>query len=131
MPGEEARVFDRLERAFRRLNEALARPDDDTLALDASIQRFEFTIELFWKVMKRLLAREGVRTATPRETLERAFQAGWLNDEATWLEMLRARNETSHAYDEELALRIRAKVRAHLPELTRVLETLRGRCHQP
>ena len=46
---------------------------------------------------------EGIEAATPRETLRHAFRAGWLTDEAAWLQMLRDRNETSHLYDEETA----------------------------
>ncbi|MBC6445437.1 MAG: nucleotidyltransferase substrate binding protein [Alphaproteobacteria bacterium GM202ARS2] len=68
-------------------------------------------LELFWKTLKRLLAEEGVEISTPKETLRKAFQAGWLNDEAAWLEMLSDRNTTSHIYDEETAKRIYGNIR--------------------
>ena len=82
------------------------------------------------RVLRFRAVRDGIQAATPRETLEKAYQVGWLNDEGAWLELLRARNETSHAYDEELAIRIRAKVRLRLPELATVLDTLRRRSHE-
>jgi nucleotidyltransferase-like protein len=50
-----------------------AEPPTNPLAVDGTIQRFEFTIKLFWKVMKRLLAREGLDARTPRETLNGVF----------------------------------------------------------
>jgi nucleotidyltransferase substrate binding protein (TIGR01987 family) len=103
MSDEARRKAQQLGQAIARLKEALAQPGENPLAVDGTIQRFEFTIELFWKVLKRLLAAEGVETTTPREALQRAFQAGWLEDETAWLEMLRNRNRTSQLYDDAQA----------------------------
>ena len=127
LSAELHRTFEQLRHALDRLREALAQPEDNPLVVDGTIQRFEFTIELFWKAMKRLLAYEGMETNTPRETLQRAYQVGWLKDETAWLEMLRARNETSHAYDEVLARRIRDQIRHHFPEMERTLASLAAR----
>src|SRR5438445_10084419 len=87
----------------------------------------ELMLVLCWKVMKRLLAREGLDARTPRETLQGAYQAGWIADETAWLDMLRARNETSHANDEALARAICEKVRRYLPEMATAFETPRRR----
>jgi nucleotidyltransferase substrate binding protein (TIGR01987 family) len=85
-----------LATALERLREALQEPEANKLAVDGTIQRFEFVFELYWKTLKRLLAWEGIQTQTPRETLQRAYQAGWLADETAWLQMLRDRSQTSH-----------------------------------
>lgn len=63
-----------LERALDRLGKALQEPESNPLVVDATIQRFEFSVELFWKALRRLLAAEGegVDAATPRETLKHA-----------------------------------------------------------
>ncbi|HEX3210048.1 MAG TPA: nucleotidyltransferase substrate binding protein [Geminicoccaceae bacterium] len=53
-------LFDDLGRTLDRLGEALTVPEDEPLAVDGTIQRFEFTFELFWKVVRRLLASEGI-----------------------------------------------------------------------
>ena len=84
-------------------------------------------MELFWKTLKRLLAAEGVEANTPREALKRAYQAGWLTDEAAWLQMLKDRNETSHIYDEEMARRIYVSIRANAPEMRTVYDVIRCR----
>jgi len=125
--SEDARALAALGNALDRLREALAEPDDNPLAIDGTIQRFEFAIELSWKALRRLLIREGVRTSTPRETLQEAFRAGWLADEGAWLQMLRDRNETSHTYNEAVARRIYASVRAAFPEMERTYRLLKGR----
>lgn len=111
-----------LRRALDRLGEALEVPETNTLAIDGTIQRFEFALELFWKTLKRLLVEEGVETSTPKETLRKAFQAGWLTDEAAWLQMLSDRNTTSHIYDEETARRIYGNIRQNYPEMVRVFD---------
>ncbi|MDX1655778.1 MAG: nucleotidyltransferase substrate binding protein [Candidatus Competibacteraceae bacterium] len=113
-----------LGRALQRLGEALAEPAENSLIVDGTIQRFEFVIELYWKTFKRLLAYEGVQVTTPREALVAAYRAGWIEDESTWLRMLRDRNETSHIYDEQTARRIYDRVRQNLPALERVYHKL-------
>jgi len=125
LSAELHRIFQQLADALERLREALAEPVTNSLAIDGTIQRFEFTIELFWKALKRLLAYEGIDTSTPRETLQQAYQAGWLTNETAWLDMLRDRNQTSHAYDKALARQIYERVRVNFPELERALKTLR------
>lgn len=116
-----------LRRALDRLGEALEVPESNTLAIDGTIQRFEFALELFWKTLKRLLAEEGVETSTPKDTLRKAFQAGWLTDEAAWLQMLSDRNMTSHIYDEETAKRIYGNIRRNYPEMVKVFEDTENR----
>ena len=111
------RSLRKLTRALGRLDEALAEPEDNPLVIDGTIQRFEFVFELFWKTLRRFLAEEGVTATTPREALQAAFAAGWIADEAAWLAMLEARNETSHTYDEARARDVYTSIRQHFPEL--------------
>ena len=105
----------------------MAQPQDNPLAIDGTIQRFEFAIDLAWKALRRLLIREGVSTTTPREALQAAFHAGWLVDEAAWLQMLRDRNETSHTYNEATARRVYGSIRSAFSEMERTYRLLRAR----
>jgi nucleotidyltransferase substrate binding protein (TIGR01987 family) len=120
-------AIDNLERALARFDEALSETPENPLAIDATIQRFEFTIELFWKALKRFLGHEGIEATTPRNVLQHAYQLGWLENEAAWLQMLRDRNETSHTYNEAKAREIYEHIRANAPELHRTHEFLRER----
>lgn len=129
--GKAALSVHNLGNALERLGEALAEPDDSSLVVDGTIQRFEFVIELFWKTLKRLLEFEGITARTPREALQAAYQAGWLEDETAWLQMLRDRNETSHIYDEAAARRIYGDIRRYFPELERTYRFLRDRAPSP
>jgi nucleotidyltransferase substrate binding protein (TIGR01987 family) len=95
-----------LENALSRLKEALEVPKHNTLVIDATIQRFEFVIELYWKTLKRLLAAQGIEATTPKEVLKKAYAAEWLKDGTAWLQMLNDRNETSYIYNEKKAKEI-------------------------
>ena len=111
--------------ALTRLEEALKKPKRNKLAVDGTIQRFEFAIELLWKCFKRLLTNEGIETTTPREAIEKAFQAGWLLDEDLWLRMLKDRNETSHIYNKALANVIYIRIKKYYSQTKHVFEFLR------
>ena len=113
--------------ALERLREALQEPETNTLVVDATIQRFEFTIELYWKTLKRLLAEEGVKSLSPRETLQEAYRVRWIQNETAWLQMLRDRNETSHIYDEATARRIYANIKTYFPEMEHTYRLLTER----
>lgn len=116
-----------LERGVQRLEEALAEPVTNSLAVDGTIQRFEFVVELFWKTLRRALLEEGVETRTPREALTAANRAGWLEDPELWLTMLKDRNETSHIYNEQMARAIYDRIHSYLPAFASALALLKSR----
>jgi nucleotidyltransferase substrate binding protein (TIGR01987 family) len=116
------RSYEQLCKALTRLDEA-ARSESD-LALDATIQRFEFVFELSWKTLRYILLDDGITTNTPRATLKAAFQAGLIDDEAAWVDLLEARNLTSHTYDEELAARVYQLVVEALPVIRKSIGRL-------
>ena len=91
-----------LQKVLATLRKALAAPKDD-LSRDAVIQRFEYVFELGWKTLQAACALQGVETRSPKETIRRAFELGWVEDPDPWFRALEARNLTSHTYDEALA----------------------------
>ncbi|MEK7728051.1 MAG: nucleotidyltransferase substrate binding protein [candidate division KSB1 bacterium] len=116
----------KLETALSRLQEALAEEPSNALYLDGTIQRFEFVFELAWKTLKRALEVEGLVCKTPRETFKTAYQAGWLNEEELWVQMLDDRNVTAHTYDEPLASEIYANIKSYYPELAKLAAFIRA-----
>ncbi|MGA8164134.1 MAG: HI0074 family nucleotidyltransferase substrate-binding subunit [Waddliaceae bacterium] len=111
--------------ALERLNEALSEPlDKNDFMLDATIQRFEFSVELFWKTLKHLLASKGRKVNLPKEILQEAYASGWLDNESLWIEMLRDRNQTSHTYRHELALEIYQRIKHYYPAMRKTYRFL-------
>ena len=108
--------FLKLEKALAKLIIALNKPmEADRTNIDASIQRFEFTIELFWKLLKRLIENLGGEVSFPKEVLKEAYRANMISNEQIWLLMLEDRNQTSHTYDEELADKIYKNLHTYYP----------------
>jgi nucleotidyltransferase substrate binding protein (TIGR01987 family) len=114
-----------LGNALDRFGEALAHPDPDEIVMDGTIQRFEFTFELFWKTLRRFLQQEGVDTASPKSTLRHAYRRGLLDREQLWLDMLKDRNRSSHVSDADMARAIFARLPSHYRELRDSFEHLR------
>jgi nucleotidyltransferase substrate binding protein (TIGR01987 family) len=95
--------LDELKKALDRLKEALAVPKSD-IVRDSVIQRFEFTVELSWKVLQRYLKFSGVgEPLTPKNVFREAAKLGIVKDPKTWIRFVDARNLSSHTYKESLA----------------------------
>lgn len=93
------------------------------------IVQFNLTFELAWKALQVVLKQHGVEeaeTGSPREILQLGYKVGFVNDQATWLLMLKKRNVSVHIYNEdevdELVILIRD---SFIPEFTALEETLR------
>ena len=100
-----------LEQAYQRLQEAIGISPEEPLALDGTIQRFEFTFEIAWKALKRYLEDQGIISHSPKGCLKEAFRMGWIGEEEPWLSLLQARNMTSHVYNEKMALDIYEEIK--------------------
>ncbi len=93
-----------LEKALIALKQMIDKPmQEDRSNIDACIQRFEFSVELFWKFLRRVLEGKGLVVLYPKEVIREAYAGGLIDNEALWLGMLQDRNLTSHSYNEELA----------------------------
>ena len=97
----EERVSDYLK-ALSQLEKAASQPKDEYIR-DSVIQRFEFTHELAWKMLKLRLEQEDLFAKTPRETMQASLEAGYIVDGNAWTDLQKMRNLTSHTYNEELA----------------------------
>lgn len=95
-------------KALSRLQDALNKDLDDDIIIDGIIQRYEFTFEQAWKVMKLYLEDQGIldEALAPRSTIRSAFKHKVIEDGDMWIEMMLDRNRTSHMYDEETAKQI-------------------------
>lgn len=94
--------FQNFEMAFSRLKEAVEQEDLNELERNGLIQRFEFTIDLSWKVMKDYLEEKGfVFKPSPKDTFRQAQQSGMIDFAQKLIDGLELRNELSHDYSGE------------------------------
>ena len=119
--------FENLTKALKRLQEILEiKADNKMIQRDASIQRFEFTIETFWKFLKRLLEFSGeTEVLFPKQIMKKAYSYHLLNDENMWLDMLKDRNMTSHIYDEDQINEIFKRIKKYYPEMQKTYDLLK------
>jgi nucleotidyltransferase substrate binding protein (TIGR01987 family) len=118
-------LFDDLGRLLDRLTEALRVSAKEPLVIDGTIQRFEFTFELFWKVVRRLPAGQGIEANSPKAVLQQAYRLDWLDAERRSLQLL-DRNLTSHTYREALAREIYSRIPAHHAAMREAVQKLRA-----
>ena len=117
------RYLTSFHRAVDRLADALAQPKNEYLR-DAAIQRFEFTFELAWKVMKTYVEGQGLEARSPREAIRMAFQTKLVPEDTGWLAMIELRSLASHTYDEALAERVYAQLPSMLTHFRNLLTEL-------
>jgi len=107
------------KRALDTFKEILNEPFS-IIVRDAAIQRFEYSFEAIWKLLKEYLnKKEGIICNSPKSCFREAFNVQILDEDETIkaLEMTDERNLTSHAYIEKVAQKIFEKLEIYF-ELT-------------
>ena len=99
--------FSNYTKAFQSLTEAVdlsLERELSALGQQGLIQSFEFTHELAWKVLKDYLEYQGVAEIVgSRDASRLAFQNSLVLDGEVWMQMIAARNQTSHTYNLKIA----------------------------
>ncbi len=123
--------FNDLTKAFERLKEGYKKAlENEELYIffrDATIQRFEFTVEILWKTIKEFLKQiEGIDCKSPKGCIREFFANGYISEEKTktLLEMIDDRNLTSHTYQEEIAEKIFKDLKSYIPVIEEIINTM-------
>lgn len=94
-------------RAMQNLGEAVALSTErplSNLEQQGLIQAFEFTHELGWNVLKDFLEFKGISGLIgSRDASRSAFKNELITDGEAWMDMIKARNLTSHTYNLDVA----------------------------
>ena len=94
--------FLNFEKAFLQLKEAVEKENLNELEKNGLIQRFEFTIELAWKVMNDFLEDKGFSfKPSPKDVLRLAQQTEYISYAQPLIDGINLRNELSHDYSME------------------------------
>ena len=111
-----------LKKAIESLKVALtlyskSQEENDELARlafrDASIQRFEYCIELSWKTSMKIL---GSTAAAAKPAIREMARNNLISDAEVWLKFIEARNSSSHSYDNRIAEKVFTEIELFLPE---------------
>ena len=112
--------------ALAALQEAVDTDSGDKKSRDSIVLSFVFSFEMAWKLLKAVLVADG---ANPPDyaagVIKAAFTARLLSDADLWVDLREARNDVSHAYDEQRAIAIAALVKSRaVPVLRQLLSDL-------
>jgi nucleotidyltransferase substrate binding protein (TIGR01987 family) len=105
-------TIEEYSKALISLEQALSLTKND-IVRDATIQRFEFCVELAWKTAKKIM---GTQTSAPRQILREMAQNDLIENLDLWFDFLENRNLSSHTYDQVLAEKVFASAQKFLPE---------------
>ena len=97
----------------------------DVVTETGLVNLFSICFEQSWKAMKELLEDHGYsesKTGSPKMIIKLAFNAGMVQDESGWLELLDRRDEIAYSYNEEVAVAIIEKTKDRYLALFEALE---------
>jgi nucleotidyltransferase substrate binding protein (TIGR01987 family) len=128
------KAVDSLERAVKvadKMIEGDVETDQEEVIRAGVIQNFEFTYELCWKFIQRWLEVNAVGQIVFRSTMKELFRMAaerqLIQDVEAWFEYHKARNKTSHIYDEVVAESVYEAALRFLSDAKALLKTLEDR----
>lgn len=95
--------------------------DEKKAFRDACILRFEYCIELSWKTSLKQL---GSNTAASKPAIREMARSNLIDNPELWFTFIDARNDTSHSYDDDIALRVFKKIEVFFPEVIKLISQL-------
>ena len=132
--------MDKLEKQLKDLNKAVSRLEEALniatdnrnnklypFLRDSAIQRFEFTFEIFWKLVKTALKQlEGIECNSPKSCMRELFRNKYIEEPELekLLEMVDDRNLTVHTYREEIAEDLFNKLKKYINLMKSVKERI-------
>jgi nucleotidyltransferase substrate binding protein (TIGR01987 family) len=81
-------------------------PLEQEAVQDSLIKRFEYTLEVAWKICKKHLEEEGfaeAATGSPKSIIRLAAQRNLISNPEAWFGYLQFRQDTSHDYSGDKA----------------------------
>lgn len=110
--AELQKALSTLEESVNLYHKAIEGSPEAIAFRDASIQRFEYCIELSWKTSTKLL---GSRTAAAKPAIREMARNDLVSNAEQWLQFIEARNNTSHSYDEGIAKAVFVTIEQFIP----------------
>jgi len=101
---------------------------NDELRRDGVIQRFEYSMDLSWKLIQRYLKIyteiDEASLRTKKDLFREAARLKLITNAEAWIGHYEARNETSHVYNLETAKAVFERAAMFLPDAKELLESL-------
>lgn len=110
---------------FEQFHEALKIAKSD-LEKAGTIQYFEFTYELAWKTLKRILNGRGKDLNSPKPIFREAALEKLIDNPELWFDFIKDRNETVNTYNKLIANNIFNDLHLFDSEMIKLIEKLKS-----
>lgn len=97
------------------------------LVKNGQIQKFEYSIELCWKIIKTFLSEQhGIETVSPKSAIKEFFGVNLVDEEEYELliQMIDDRNRLSHIYNELFFNEIYSRLMKYLSLMQKVIKKI-------
>lgn len=112
--------------AVERFEKVLKEKKTDIIR-DSAVQRFEFTFDLSWKLIKAFLEEEkGIKCVSPKECFREAFRQALIDYNEFWTKITDLRNRAIHTYGEKFADELYKK----LPKILKLFQQLKKKIEE-
>ena len=130
----DLRPFDMAVESLRVGLARAAEAPSDEVVRDGVIQRFEYTFELAWKMIKRRIEADSaspdqVDLLSYKNLMREAGERGIIGDVSRWLVYREQRNNTSHSYNEAKAREVFETAGEFLADAQSLRQELEARNH--
>jgi nucleotidyltransferase substrate binding protein (TIGR01987 family) len=124
-----------LEKALSSLEQAIARSQREPLdeeVRDSVIQRFEYSYELSWKMLKRQLEMDSptpvsIDAMSFKEMIREAAERSLITNPTSWFEYRQQRNRTAHTYNAAKARQVYETALVFIQDAKTLLHHLKQR----
>ncbi|MDD9897529.1 MAG: HI0074 family nucleotidyltransferase substrate-binding subunit [Candidatus Melainabacteria bacterium] len=115
--------YENTSKALTALKKMLKRDHKDEAVRDSIIKRFEFTVEMSWKLYKVFFEVTSHKINSPKDIFREMLEYQILNTEEVEqaLDMIDARNTSSHEYNEDKAASLAEEIPQYIPLLEKML----------
>lgn len=118
--------FTAIHKALSSLERALQQEKNE-FTRDAAIQRFEYSYELTWKLLKRCLKEfYGIDEGNIKNLYRHAYKNKLIENIDAWFDYHSARNLTSHTYNEDTAEETYSYTQQFLANAKSLVKALEG-----
>ena len=100
--------------------------EKDTMK-NGQVQKFEISIELFWKTIKKFLYDiHGIDAVSPKITIKQLYMTKYVDEKnyETLLEMINDRNRLSHVYNEKQFNEIYSRLSEYLSIMNKIVAAI-------
>ena len=98
------------------------------LEKDWVIQRFEYTIEISWKTLRKVLEYEQLNfTPAPKEIIRESYKLDYIDSLELWSNFLDIRNQMSHLYSDYYSKDNFDFIKLNCQKITETIEKLKNK----